>query len=135
MWQMSRNQPALVPQLAQNFAPAGSSFPHSVQCLTAGAIGGPQFMQNFAPAGCGVAHDAQAGPAAAVGGAAAGAGGACGAGRGCCCCIAPAIIPGSPKPAARKGPSVAPPPCDMPCPAPSAISPAAYCWNPPASWE
>ncbi|MDX6417029.1 MAG: hypothetical protein QOG28_1649, partial [Trebonia sp.] len=59
--------PARVPQLAQNFAPPGSSFPHSVQCLTAGAIAVPQLMQNLAPAGFGVLHDAHAGPAAGVG--------------------------------------------------------------------
>ena len=62
-----------MPQFAQNFAPPGSSVPHSVQCLTAGAIAVPQLMQNFAPAGFGVLHDAQAGPGATVGGAAAGA--------------------------------------------------------------
>ena len=125
-----------MPQLAQNFAPPGSSLPHSVQCLTAGAIGVPQLMQNLAPAGLGVLQDAHAGPATAVG-AAWGAGGACGggAGRCCCCCAAPAIIPGSAKPAARNAPSVAPPPWAIPCPAPSAISPAAYCWKPPASCE
>lgn len=79
-----------MPQLAQNFAPPGSSLPHSVQCLTTGAIGVPQLMQNLAPAGFTVLHDAQAGPAAV-----AGVGGACGAGRCCCCCMAPAIMPGS----------------------------------------
>src|ERR1700691_3884284 len=104
-----RAYPALVPQLAQTFAPPGSSFPHSVQCLTAGAIGVPQLMQDLAPAGFGVEHDAHVGPATAVGAAAAGAGGACcacGLGAGCCCCcIAPAIIPGSAKPAPRNAPS------------------------------
>src|SRR6202044_1397153 len=80
-----------------------------------------------------VEHDAQAGPAA-TGGACGGACGAWGGGGGACCCAC-CIIPGSMKPAPRNAPSVAPPPLDMPCPAPSAISPAAYCWKPPASWE
>jgi hypothetical protein len=43
-----------VPQLAQNFAPAGNSVPHWVQCWAAGAGGWPQLTQNFAPAGLAV---------------------------------------------------------------------------------
>src|ERR1700722_17088453 len=129
-------QPAGVPQLAQNLAAPGSSVPHSVQCFTAGAIAWPQPMQNLAPAGFDVEQLAQARPAGAGAGAAAAAGagagaGACGAG----CCSAPPRPPPSPRPAARNAPWVEPPPWAMPWPAPSAISPAAYCPNPPASWE
>jgi len=63
-----------VPQFAQKRAVDGSSFPHSVQCLTAGAIAWPQPMQNFAPAGFGVEQDAHAAVAAVAGAGVAGAG-------------------------------------------------------------
>jgi hypothetical protein len=39
------------PQPGQNFAPAGSSTPHPVQCRTAGASAVPHDAQNFDPAG------------------------------------------------------------------------------------
>lgn len=68
-----------VPQLAQNLAVRGSSLPHSVQCLRAGAIAWPQPMQNFAPVGFGVEQDAQTAPPAAVAGAGAGPGAGAGA--------------------------------------------------------
>jgi len=61
-----------VPQFAQNLAADGTSLPHSVQCLTAGAIACPQLMQNFAPLGLAVEQDAHTAPATAVGGAGAG---------------------------------------------------------------
>jgi hypothetical protein len=57
--------PTRVPQVAQKWAAAGSSVPHSVQCTTAGASAWPQLMQNRAPAGFDAWQEAHAGPAAA----------------------------------------------------------------------
>ena len=57
--------PTRVPQLAQKRAAPGSSVPHSVQWVTAGASPWPQLMQNFAPAGFEAWQDAHATPAAA----------------------------------------------------------------------
>jgi hypothetical protein len=57
--------PTRVPQLAQKRAPPGSSVPHSVQWVTAGASPWPQLMQNFASAGFEALQDAHTTAAAA----------------------------------------------------------------------